>query len=419
MPIFGRARHRREPPSPAGRTPSAEGPPPTMTRKDTALYRYKGRLKGVLLVVGAAIVAATVWYTGYIARQIKEQERRNVELFAQALVAATQGSENQSFDFVFQVIASNQTIPTILVDQMGVILDHNNLHERVAGDPEAMARALRRMEGYADPIVVPLEPGKTQYLYYDHSRLYDQVRWFPVLQLSLIALFAGVAYVVFSTSRRAEQNRVWVGMAKETAHQLGTPISSLVAWVEYLRESGGGEVPASALDEMAKDVSRLETITERFSKVGSAPDLHVLDLRAPLEESIGYIRRRSSAKVQFAFTAPGEPILAPVNEPLLAWVIENLLKNALDAMEGHGNIAIELATQGNLVTLDIRDSGKGIPKNRWKRVFEPGFSTKKRGWGLGLTLVRRIVEEYHRGRIYVKDSQPGRGTTFRIELPGA
>lgn len=390
-----------------------------MTRKDTALYRYKGRLKGVLLVVGAAIVAATVWYTGYIAGQIKEQERRNVELFAQALVAATQGSENQSFDFVFQVIASNQTIPTILVDQTGVILDHNNLHERVAEDPEAMARALRRMEGYADPIVVPLEPGKTQYLYYDHSRLYDQVRWFPVLQLSLIALFAGVAYVVFSTSRRAEQNRVWVGMAKETAHQLGTPISSLVAWVEYLRESEGGELPASALDEMAKDVARLETITERFSKVGSAPDLHVLDLRAPLEESIGYIRRRSSAKVQFEFTKPDGPVLAPVNEPLLAWVIENLLKNALDAMEGHGDIAIELAAQGALVTLDIRDSGKGIPKNRWKRVFEPGFSTKKRGWGLGLTLVRRIVEEYHRGRIYVKDSQPGRGTTFRIELPAA
>jgi signal transduction histidine kinase len=404
-----------------------------MAQKDAALYRYKGRLKLVLLLVGAAIVAATVVVTSRIAGQIKAQEKRNVELFAQALVAATQGSENQSFDFVFQVISSNQTIPTILVSQAGEILDYNNLPERLSEDPTALRRRLRQMEAYADPVVVPLEPGTTQYLYYDHSQLYDRIRFFPLLQLSLIALFAAAAYVVFSTSRRAEQNRVWVGMAKETAHQLGTPINSLVAWLEYLRESPKSEGMQDTLGEMAKDVERLETITERFSKVGSAPDLAPLDLIPALQENLDYIARRASAKVQFAFEAPGASssgtgagansaeteLLAMVNAPLFSWVTENLLKNALDAMDGEGRIKVSTGRNNGRIWVDIADSGKGIPKARWSRVFEPGFSTKKRGWGLGLTLVKRIVEEYHQGRIYVKESQLGQGTTFRIELPAA
>ncbi len=394
-----------------------------MAQKDAALYRYKGRLKLVLLLVGAAIVAATVVVTSRIAGQIKDQEKRNVELFAQALVAATQGSEDQSFDFVFQVIASNQTIPTILVSQVGEILDYNNLPERYTNDEEALKRRLRQMEAYADPIVVPLEPGRTQYLYYDHSQLYDRIRFFPLLQLSLIALFAAASYVVFSTSRRAEQNRVWVGMAKETAHQLGTPINSLVAWLEYLRESPKAEGMRETLGEMAKDVERLETITERFSKVGSAPDLSPLDLVPAVQENLDYIARRASAKVQFSFDAPQDPAglghLALVNPPLFSWVTENLLKNALDAMDGEGQIQVSISRNTNRIWVDVADSGKGIPKARWNRVFEPGFSTKKRGWGLGLTLVKRIVEEYHGGRIYVKESQLGKGTTFRIELPSA
>ena len=390
-----------------------------MAQRDTALYRYKDRFKLGLLLVGAAIVVATVTYTSHIAGQIKQQERHNVELFAQALVAATQGSEDQSFDFIFQVIASNTTIPTILVDDAGQILDYNNLRERASDDEDYQRRSLRSMMAYADPIVVPLEPGTTQYLYYNHSRLYDQVLYFPLLQLGLIAIFAAAAYTVFSTSRRAEQNRVWVGMAKETAHQLGTPISSLVAWVEYLKESDAAASLGDTLGEMSKDVARLETITERFSKVGSAPDLQPMELGSVLADSIAYIRRRSSSKVSFGYHAPDEPVLANVNEPLFAWVVENLLKNALDAMEGQGSIEITLQKQGSKALVDIKDSGKGIQKGQWNRVFEPGFSTKKRGWGLGLTLVRRIVESYHGGKVHVKDSQLDKGTTFRIELPAA
>ncbi len=274
------------------------------------------------------------------------------------------------------------------------------------------------MKEYAEPIVVPLDQNLQQYLYYNHSALYDRIRYFPILQLSIIGLFLGAAYAVFSTSRRAEQNRVWVGMSKETAHQLGTPISSLVAWVEYLKESEAAAQLQDILSEMAKDVSRLETITERFSKVGSAPDLHLLDVRQTLTESVEYIRRRSSSsKVDIQMELPEEALFAKINEPLFAWVIENILKNALDAIEGSGQIRIEMGNKASTCWIDLHDSGKGIPKNKWNKIFEPGFSTKKRGWGLGLTLTRRIVEIYHSGKIYVRDSQPGKGTTFRIELP--
>lgn len=392
-----------------------------MKNKDAALYRYKDYLKSVLLVIGAMIVGATVWYTSRIAAQIKEEEKRKVEIFAKALVTATQGPDEQSFEFILDVIKSNESIPQILVDDQGTIMEYNNLDSlRATRDPDFLASQLARMKEYAEPIVVPLDEDLEQYLYYNHSALYDRVRYFPILQLSIIGLFLGAAYAVFSTSRRAEQNRVWVGMSKETAHQLGTPISSLVAWVEYLRESAEGKALGSVLEEMEKDVQRLETIAERFSKVGSAPDLHPVDLRLALRESVEYIRRRSSvSKVDISTDFPDEPIMAAINEPLFAWVIENLLKNALDAMEGSGSIRLKLGQKNQLLWVDIRDSGKGIPKNRWQKVFEPGFSTKKRGWGLGLTLTRRIVENYHAGKVFVKDSQPGQGTTFRIELPKA
>ncbi len=390
-----------------------------MRNKDSTLYRYKDRFKSVLFIIGAAIVGATVWYTSRIAAQIKSEEKRKVELFAKALVTATQGPDEQSFGFILDVIKSNETIPQILVDQEGNIVEYNNLDSARAGrDANYLAGQLAKMKEYAEPIVVPLDQNLQQYLYYNHSALYDRVRYFPILQLSIIGLFLGAAYAVFSTSRRAEQNRVWVGMSKETAHQLGTPISSLVAWVEYLKETDKADSLREILDEMGKDVNRLETIAERFSKVGSAPDLHRVDLRLALEESVEYIRKRtSSSKVDLRTIFPDEPAYAQINEPLFAWVIENLLKNGLDAMEGSGVIEIRIGRKGSITWIDLQDSGKGIPKNRWNKVFEPGYSTKKRGWGLGLTLTRRIVENYHSGKVYVKDSQMGQGSTFRIELP--
>jgi two-component system, sporulation sensor kinase D len=392
-----------------------------MKNKDSALYRYRGRFKTVLMLIGAAIVLATVWYTGRIAAQIKEEERRKVELFAKALVAATQGPDEQSFGFILDVIKSNESIPQILVDDQGTIMEYNNLDSAQAvRDPRYLQRKLERMKERRQPITVPLDTDLNQYLYYSHSALYDRVRYFPALQLSLIGLFLTASYVLFSTSRRAEQNRVWVGMSKETAHQLGTPISSLVAWLEYLRETEAGAALQPQISEMEKDVNRLETIAERFSKVGSAPDLQRIEIGQSLVEAVEYIRRRtSSSKVSIRVSGQEEPHYAAINEPLFAWAIENLLKNALDAMEGSGQIELRLERRAALISIEVQDSGKGIPKNRWKRVFEPGYSTKKRGWGLGLTLTRRIVEEYHKGRIYIKDSSPGKGTTFRLELPAA
>ncbi len=390
-----------------------------MNNKDSALYRYKDRFKSVLLFMGTAIIAATVWYTGRIADQIKDEEKRKVELFAKALVTATQGPDEQSFGFILDVIKSNESIPQILVDQQGNIVEYNNLDSvRAERDPGYLVGKLAKMKEYSAPIVVPLDVDLEQYLYYRHSALYDQVRYFPLLQLSIIGLFLGAAYTLFSTSRRAEQNRVWVGMSKETAHQLGTPISSLVAWVEYLKESDKAAGLGEILEEMDKDVNRLETIAERFSKVGSAPDLHPIDLREALAESVAYIRRRSSeAKVEFKVELPGEALMVQVNTPLFAWVVENLLKNALDAMDGSGKIELSMGQKGSMAWFDVRDNGKGIPKGRWKRVFEPGFSTKKRGWGLGLTLTRRIVENYHNGKVYVRESSASTGTVFRVELP--
>lgn len=393
-----------------------------MKNKDSILlYQYKDRLKSVLLLIGAVIVGATVWYTSRIAGQIKSEEKRKVELFAKALVTATQGPDMQSYEFILEVIKSNESIPQILVDEEGNILEYNNLDSvRAEEDPEYLERQLARMKQYAEPIVVPLDEQIQQYLYYNHSVLYDRIRYFPVLQLSIIGLFLGAAYTVFSTSRRAEQNRVWVGMSKETAHQLGTPISSLVAWVEYLREQVSDAPLQGILEEMGQDVSRLETIAERFSKVGSAPDLQRLDIRETLRTSVDYIRRRSSSsKVEFVVHLPDEAQWVKINEPLFAWVVENLLKNALDAMEGSGQIHVDMGSKGLTCWMEFRDTGKGIPKGNWNKVFEPGFSTKKRGWGLGLTLARRIVENYHSGKIFVKESHPGKGATFRLELPAA
>jgi signal transduction histidine kinase len=263
------------------------------------------------------------------------------------------------------------------------------------------------------PIEVLLPGQGKQYIFYEDSAVLKQLQLFPVLQLILIGVFLLSSYLIFSTFRKAEQNQVWVGMAKETAHQLGTPLSSLMAWSALLETQG---VDKSSLDELNKDIDRLNTITDRFSKIGSVPELKEVNIPETVREMIAYLDSRVSKKVVISVATEDETITAHLNKPLFSWVIENIVKNAIDAMEGVGTLKLEVLRDNSRVCIDITDSGKGIPKRQWKTVFEPGFTTKKRGWGLGLSLVKRIIKQYHDGRIYVKWSEAGKGTTFRIEL---
>ncbi|MFT7589930.1 MAG: hypothetical protein ACI959_002151, partial [Limisphaerales bacterium] len=335
---------------------------------DSSLYRYKARWKTGLLAFGALIVLASVWYTNRMSNKIKAEERRKVEQLASAFEAINAASLEQDFGFMIDFITANKNIPVILVDEQGDVLDFNNLDSNRAEDESYLAHKLSQMRAYADPVIIEVTEDTYQYLYYYHSRIYDEVRWFPLIQLGLVGAFLLASYVVFSTSRRAEQNRVWVGMAKETAHQLGTPISSLVAWVEYLKEQEGNSMD-SILDEMSKDVRRLELITERFSKIGSAPDLQPINIEEVLDQSIAYIRNRASTRtVKITFNrAEGVKPVVYLSEPLFAWVVENLLKNALDAMSGSGEIEVTMATRPKEVVIDVSDTGKGIPKSNFNR----------------------------------------------------
>jgi signal transduction histidine kinase len=290
----------------------------------------------------------------------------------------------------------------------------------VAADKDSayLKRELAEMKESRPPIDIEYSKNAHSYIYYRDSILLTQLKYFPYIQFTIILLFLAIAYLTFSTSRRAEQNRVWVGMAKETAHQLGTPISALSGWVEHMKLIVTSPEAASTIPEVEKDIARLELIAHRFSKIGSTPELASTNLLQEIDRNIQYIRRRASGKVIINIHSTDQNIEALISPPLFDWVLENLLKNALDAIGGNGTIDITLSKQGKQVFVDVKDSGKGIPSSKFKTVFRPGYSTKKRGWGLGLSLAKRIIEEYHRGKIFVKESQVGKGTTFRLTLRG-
>jgi hypothetical protein len=322
--------------------------------------------------------------------------------------------EDNERSFIKEVASNPASAPAIYTDSASeVIIAYGNLDTlRIKQDSTYLRAQFEEMKRTGDTIEVSLGPGKENFIYYMESPQLQQLRYFPVFQFAVIGMFLVVAYLLFSTSRRAEQNLVWVGMAKETAHQLGTPLSSLMAWMEILRMKG---VDESILNELGQDVKRLEMITERFSKIGSLPKLQSEDVGEALGQSIAYISARSPKTIEFHY-ANSSRILAPMNIPLFAWVVENLCRNAVDAMEGKGSIHVELTDQQQFVYIDISDTGKGIPRSKQKTIFEPGFTTKQRGWGLGLSLCKRIIEQYHQGKIFVKRSEPGKGTTFRIVL---
>jgi len=333
-----------------------------------------------------------------------------------ALATETLASESISngdemdMSLVLRVLEGNRTIPVILYDEAtGEMMGHNLVIPKK--DREAfLEKKMRVFERKHEPIALP---EMNQLLYYDDSRLLRQLQGYPYLQLLVISLFIALAFLALNRSRRAEQNRVWVGLSKETAHQLGTPISSLMAWLEYLKLK---EVDPLLLAEIDKDIERLQMIAERFSKIGSASGTDPVDLREAIQRSLAYMEKRVSRGVEFTVDLPERPVAVNLNEPLFGWVIENLVKNGVDAMQGEGSMSFVVSEKGKHVFVDIADTGKGMPKSKFRTIFSPGYTTKERGWGLGLSLVKRIVEENHGGKIFVKRSEPGKGTLFRIVL---
>ncbi|MFD2999740.1 ATP-binding protein [Pontibacter toksunensis] len=388
------------------------------------IYSQKNRIKLIFVIIALIIGAATITYTNILVSRLSEREQELVQLYAKGLRYMINAPSDDNIVFIEEeILSSNNTVPVILTDENENILDSKNINipENISGDTDKinalLQREIEKMKTQHAPIVVPWDEGSVNYVFYKDSALLSQLRYYPYVQLIVIACFASMAYFAFSYSRRAEQNRVWVGLAKETAHQLGTPLSSLMAWYEYIKSSPKFE-NEPIIDELGKDVRRLEIITERFSNIGSVPLLRDENLLQVTENAINYLQNRISRKVIFSVTSSFSPdITAKVNVSLYDWVIENICKNAVDAMEGRGNIDIHLSLLGkSSIAVDITDTGKGIPKSKIDTVFLPGFTTKKRGWGLGLALAKRIIDNYHEGRLYVKWSEVGKGTTFRIVL---
>lgn len=378
------------------------------------LYSKKQRWKQVLIVLALGIGIGSLIYTNDLVKDLAERERSKAELWAKGTSYLANSPDDADLSFVFEVIRDNTSIPIILTDGDDNIISVRNFDEEKSDDPVYRLKQLQRIKGRNEPIVIELYGGGRNLIHYDNSELFYRLKYYPYVSLGIVSLFVLVSYIAFSVSRRAEQDQVWVGMAKETAHQLGTPLSSLIAWIEYLRLK---DVDTATLDDMAKDVRRLETITERFSKIGSKPELIPQPIVPVMEESLDYMRTRSSKKVRYTLSSKLEQdALVPINVPLFAWVIENLCRNAMDAMEGAGSITVTLHQEGDKVLIDVADTGKGIAAGKLETVFQPGYTSKKRGWGLGLTLTRRIVQQYHGGRIWVLRSEVGHGTTFRIAL---
>ncbi|MBC8082551.1 MAG: HAMP domain-containing histidine kinase, partial [Hymenobacter sp.] len=386
-----------------------------------AIYDQKSRIKLLIVAIALLIAAATVIYTNVLVQRVSEREQQQIALYAktQRYIINTEEQSNVSF-LMDEIIQNNTTIPVVVADGAGNIVDAKNVNIPKGLAEKAAIAFLRReisvMQLQHPPIVIELGAAQRNYIYYKDSALLAQLRTYPLVQLAVIACVSVIAYFTFSYSRRSEQNRVWVGLAKETAHQLGTPLSSLMAWQTYLSESERFR-DEPIVEELSKDIRRLQIITERFSNIGSVPVLKPENILRTTQNAIAYLQSRVSKKVIFEIkTDLPTDTPALVNIPLFDWVIENICKNAVDAMDGRGSITLHLrrpVRDKTTIAIDITDTGKGIPKSRIDRVFLPGYTTKKRGWGLGLALAKRIIENYHAGKLFVKWSEVGRGTTFR------
>jgi signal transduction histidine kinase len=395
----------------------------------TEFYESNTNVKWVVLIASVLISVGSIYYTNVLVDQLKERERQQVELFARALEYIPNSTSESSSDINFiaqEILYQNTTIPIILLDSAGVIINYRNIQVnktwKQSRKDEFLQKELARMRKTYDPIEVPLRDPETDenfgvnYVYYRNSFLLTQLTTYPYIQLSVIAIFAFIAYLAFNYSKVAEQNRVWVGLAKETAHQLGTPLSSLMAWVEVLRDDPNIK-NKEIVSELEKDINKLTTVTERFSSIGSVPSLKPENVVTLVNNVVHYLRPRISSKIKIEVFTLSDNIQAMIHAPLFEWVLENLCKNAVDAIGTSGTIAIKiLRGSDSKVYIDVSDTGKGIPRSKVNMVFRPGFTTKKRGWGLGLALAKRIIEAYHSGRIFVKTSEENQGTTFRIML---
>lgn len=376
------------------------------------------QIKIILVVAAVLIAVASLLVSHFLVDDLSKEERGKMEVWAQALHSLNEADEHADLSLVLSVMEGNNTIPVIVLDKDGHVADYRNIEikGKNATDTAAFVERMgQRMKASNRYIKIQIgDSADYQLVCYDDSVMLKRLAAWPYVQLGIVLIFVVVAIFALLSSKRAEQNKVWVGLSKETAHQLGTPISSLMAWTEMLKENYPND---ELLPEMDKDVKRLERIAERFSKIGSVPEPVESSMNEVLRHVIEYMNHRTSQKVQIVTQMPDEDIIVKMNASLFEWVIENLCKNAVDAMEGTGTITLSLVKEERDVVIEVKDTGKGIRKKDIKNVFTPGFTTKKRGWGLGLSLAKRIVEEYHRGRIFVKSSEIGKGTTFRIEMP--
>jgi signal transduction histidine kinase len=369
--------------------------------------------KSYLIVIALAIVTATLFYTNRLARNLGIEEKRRVEQVVAGIKTISNAKPDQDVTFAGAIVDQNTTIPMIITDAGGKIIDSKNIDTRNTKDVQKLLKQkLEQFKGDHPPIELDYQLGKN-YIYYGESFLLTRLRYFPYVQLTIIVLFLLVVLIALSTAHRSMQNQVWVGLSKETAHQLGTPLTSIEAWMELLKEH---DVNDEAVTEMQKDLDRLKLVADRFSKVGSSPQLVEENLVDRLQNMVDYMQKRAPQKVTISLQANKREIPVNISGPLFDWVIENLIRNALDAMAGKGAIEVRVLDQPHTIYIDVCDTGKGIPKHQVKKIFNPGYTTKKRGWGLGLSLSKRIIEKYHHGSLFVKHSEVDKGTTFRIIL---
>ena len=366
----------------------------------------------LLFLFALIIVGLTLWYTNTLANQFKIEEKKKVALWAKATKELSDiNNLNYDVGFIFEVVNNNTTVPAIQTNEQGDIIAHRNIIKYNSEDD--LINQLEYMKRNYPPIEIDLIDGSKEYIYYKDSRLLQQLKYFPFLMIFIMGIFMLIGYYALSNARIAQQNKVWTGMAKETAHQIGTPLSSLVGWLEHLKQKN---VSKSVVQEIQKDLNRLTVIASRFSKIGSLPKLEELNIVNVLENSITYMKKRTSSKISIKLYAQTKLVEAKINKDLFEWVIENILKNSIDAISENGSIGVFLKEETSSVLIDFIDDGKGIKKSFFNEVFQPGFTSKKRGWGLGLSLVKRIIKDYHKGQVKVLKSNPYKETIIRIRL---
>lgn len=374
-------------------------------------FRY---VKSLLILIAAIIAGASLYISDRLVSDLKTEELNKMRVWAEAMRSLNNADENTDLNLVLTVLNSNNSIPVVVLDAKGAVNSHRNINIPATGDSlGVILQTVTDMRSGNNIIRIDMGDGDYLDVCYSDSIILKRLSYYPYIQLTVVLLFFVICLVAIVSSKRAEQNKVWVGLSKETAHQLGTPISSLMAWQEVLRERYPNE---ELLPEMGKDIDRLQLVAERFSKIGSMPEPTSADLLDVIDRTVDYFRHRTSQKVEIVCKYPRRPLLVRMNAPLIEWVLENLCKNAIDAMNGEGRITFTVSQDKNKAYVEVSDTGRGIAKSRYKAVFEPGYTTKKRGWGLGLSLAKRIMEQYHDGRIYVKHSELGKGTIFKMEL---